>query len=126
VFCNVRELENVLLNLAFNARDAMPMGGRLCISANRGREDEENIGGGPIAILRVTDTGCGMSPEDAKRAFTPYFTTKGPGRGTGLGLAMVSEFARRAGGSAEIETEIGFGTSVVLRLPGCEPLAEDR
>ncbi len=119
VFCCVREFENVILNLALNARDAMPEGGRLRISANRSRECRvENAG--PTMVLRVTDTGRGMSAEQAKHAFAPFYTTKPAGQGTGLGLAMVHDFARRAGGSVEIESVLNLGTSVVLRLPGCE------
>ncbi len=123
VICNGRELENAILNLVVNAKDAMPHGGRLTLCAyrdpgvlNRGR------GGGamPSAVLSVSDTGCGMSSDIAGKVFRPFFTTKGKDRGTGLGLAMVSDFVRRAGGSAEIESLLGEGTTVTLRLPGCQ------
>jgi signal transduction histidine kinase len=123
VVCNTRELENAILNLVINARDAMPVGGRLVISTHL-----EIIPAGPGAgqpadvarvVLSVTDTGCGMSPDLARQAFQPFFTTKPDDKGTGLGLAMVSDFARRAGGSAEIESVVDFGTTVTLRLPSC-------
>ncbi|MEI9989871.1 MAG: ATP-binding protein [Rhizomicrobium sp.] len=114
VFCDVREFENAVLNLVVNAREAMPEGGELCIAASRGGLEDD-----AIVILRVTDTGRGMSPETAKRAFQPRFTTKAIGRGNGLGLAMVADFVRRVGGSAQIESTPRQGTSIVLRIPGC-------
>ncbi len=114
VFCNVRELESAVLNLVINARDAMPNGGFLRIAAYGGDFED-----GATVVLRVTDTGCGMSPEIAKRAFQPFFTTKPVGRGNGFGLAMVSEFARRVGGSVHIESALNCGTSITLRLPAC-------
>lgn len=123
VVCNTRELENVILNLVLNARDAMPEGGRLVISTFSETEpadyDRFVTAGGVTAVLSVCDTGCGMSPDVAGKVFKPFFTTKGDGRGTGLGLSMVSDFACRAGGSAQIESSVGRGTTVTLRLPGC-------
>lgn len=112
VFCCVRQFERAVLNLVINARHAMPNGGDLRISARRGVFKDR-----AIVVLCVTDTGCGMSPETAKRAAQPFFTTKG--RGHGLGLAMVNEFARRAGGSVQIESAVNRGTSITLRLPTC-------
>jgi signal transduction histidine kinase len=114
VFCNVRELESAILNLVINARDAMPNGGCLRIAAFGGDFED-----GATAVLRVTDTGCGMSPEIAQCAFQPFFTTKRVGRGNGFGLAMVSEFVRRVGGSVHIESAVNCGTSITLRLPAC-------
>jgi signal transduction histidine kinase len=114
VFCNIRELESALLNLVINAKDATPNGGCLRIAAHGGDFED-----GATVILRVSDTGCGMSPEIAKRAFQPLFTTKPIGRGNGLGLAMVSEFVRRVGGSVHIEGAPNCGTSITLRLPAC-------
>jgi two-component system NtrC family sensor kinase len=114
VFCCAREFESAVLNLVINAKDAMPNGGVLRIAVGRGSFD-----GSSTVVVRVTDTGCGMSAETARRAFQPLFTTKPPGRGTGLGLAMVSNFARRAGGSVQIESAANCGTSVFLRLPAC-------
>jgi len=114
VFCCAREFESVVLNLVINAKDAMPNGGVLRIAAHRGNFDD-----GATVVVRVTDTGCGMSAETAKRAFRPLFTTKPAGRGTGLVLAMACEFARRLGGSVQIESAVNCGTSVILRLPAC-------
>ncbi len=114
VFCNAREFENAVLNLVINAKEAMPDGGTLRIAASR-----EELGGEANLVLRVTDTGCGMSPETVKRAFQLHFTTKPASLGTGLGLAMVGDFVRRVGGSVQIESILEQGTSVVLRLPGC-------
>jgi signal transduction histidine kinase len=111
VVCHRRDLENVILNLVANARDAMDGVGRLTLSI---------ACDGDAALLRVTDTGCGMNPEVARRALTPFFTTKRDGGGTGLGLAMADEFARRAGGSIRIESVPGKGTSVILRLPAAQ------
>jgi signal transduction histidine kinase len=113
VFCSAPEFENVVLNLVINAKDAMPNGGTLRVAC-RGNFDD-----GATVVVRVTDTGCGMSAETAERACQPLFTTKPPGDGTGLGLAMVSEFARRAGGSVQIESAANCGTAVILRLPAC-------
>jgi len=114
VFCCALEFESVVLNLVINAKDAMPNGGVLRVAAYCGDFDD-----GTTVVVRVTDTGCGMSAETARRAFQPLFTTKPVGRGTGLGLAMVSEFARRVGGSVQIESVVNCGTSVILRLPAC-------
>jgi len=113
VFCNRWSLENALLNLAFNARDAMPAGGTLSISIMP-------YGTGTITTgveISVSDTGHGMSPQTLARAFDPFFTTKPGGRGTGLGLTMVRRFAQEAGGRVMIESEVGRGTKVILRLP---------
>jgi two-component system, NtrC family, sensor kinase len=114
VFCCAREFESVVLNLVVNAKDAMPNGGVLRIAAYRSSFDDDTT-----AVVRVTDTGCGMSAETAKRAFRPLFTTKPVGRGTGLGLAIVNDFAHRVGGSVQIESAENCGTSVTLRLPAC-------
>jgi len=108
VLCAVRDLENALLNLVTNARHAMPEGGQLHVSVVRH---------GHSAVLRVADTGAGMCADMAERAFSPFFTTKGARGGSGLGLAMVRDFAERAGGSAEIQSVVGSGTSVTVRLP---------
>jgi signal transduction histidine kinase len=123
VICNARELENAVLNLVINAREAMPEGGRLTLSTHR-----EEVGSGSrgkstsevaMAVLRVTDSGGGMTPETASRAFRPFFSTKPPGRSAGLGLAIVSDFIKRLGGSIDIESASGGGASIVLRFPGC-------
>jgi CheY-like chemotaxis protein len=106
-----------LLNLVINARDAMPGGGRLTISAELPPTDAAAAGAAPCALVRVADSGCGMPPEVATRAFDPFFTTKPRGKGTGLGLAMVYGFARQSGGSVSLQSQPGAGTTVELRLP---------
>ncbi|HEY2707900.1 MAG TPA: PAS domain S-box protein [Caulobacteraceae bacterium] len=121
-FVDPNQLENALLNLAINARDAMPDGGRLTIeTANAWVDDvaarEREMTPGQYVALCVTDTGVGMTPEVAARAFDPFFTTKQPGKGTGLGLAMIYGFAKQSGGQVRIYSEVGSGTTVKLYLP---------
>jgi PAS domain S-box-containing protein len=116
------QLENVLLNLCINARDAMPDGGVLSIETNNQHLDdaaatERGLPPGPYVALSVADTGCGMSPEVKARAFDPFFTTKPIGKGTGLGLSMAYGFARQSGGALAIQTELGHGTTIRLVLP---------
>ncbi|HYA06668.1 MAG TPA: ATP-binding protein [Xanthobacteraceae bacterium] len=114
------EFELALLNLAFNARDAMPSGGTLTITAKpvlmRDRASEEGLTGEFVAI-RVADTGTGIAPEVLPRVFEPFFTTKEVGKGTGLGLSQVYGFARQSGGAASITTSVRRGTAVTLFLP---------
>jgi two-component system, cell cycle sensor histidine kinase and response regulator CckA len=112
------ELNQALLNLCVNARDAMPQGGRLSIST--GIEQRE---GTTYALLRVADTGTGINPELLPHVFEPFFTTKEAGRGTGLGLAMVNEFVAGCDGLAEVDTTAGSGTSFTLLLPRMNPPA---
>lgn len=109
IYCIESELENVVLNLVINARDAMPGGGRVTIEAIRGARSS--------VILRVHDTGAGMDIGVAAKAFDPYFTTKGATTGTGLGLAKVAAFARSIGGSVRIEHTSASGTTMALYLP---------
>lgn len=116
------QLENVVLNLSVNARDAMPDGGLLRIAtahvtlaADAARALE--LAPGDYLQIAVTDTGTGMPPEIAARAFDPFFTTKGVGKGTGLGLSQVFGYARQSGGAVEIDTAAGGGTTVRLYLP---------
>jgi PAS domain S-box-containing protein len=122
VLVDPNQLENALLNLCINARDAMPDGGSLTIeTANETFEPQaarllELTAGGYVAV-RVTDAGGGMAPEVIARAFDPFFTTKPIGEGTGLGLSMVYGFALQSGGQARIASELGKGTSVSLYLP---------
>jgi two-component system, NtrC family, sensor kinase len=114
------EFELALLNLAFNARDAMPSGGTLAISAKpvlmRGKQSDEGLSGEFVAV-RVADTGTGIPPEVLPRVFEPFFTTKDVGKGTGLGLSQVYGFARQSGGGASISTSARRGTAVTLFLP---------
>lgn len=116
------QLENALLNLCINARDAMHNGGRLTIeTANKWLDDhsakERDLPPGQYVCLSVTDTGTGMTPEVMAHAFEPFFTTKDIGQGTGLGLAMVFGFARQSGGQVRIYSELGKGTTMSIYLP---------
>jgi signal transduction histidine kinase len=111
------QLELAVLNLAINARDAMPDGGELTISvASLPIERDAELEPGAYVRLSVSDTGPGMTPEIAARAFEPFFTTKGPGRGTGLGLSQVLGIAKRGGGTARIESRSGHGTTIHMFL----------
>jgi PAS domain S-box-containing protein len=117
------QIENTLLNLAINARDAMPKGGRLVIESARAEIDRDyaaaypDVVPGSYVTLSVTDTGIGMTPEVRQRAFEPFYTTKGPGAGSGLGLSMVYGFVKQSGGHVQLYSEIGHGTTVRLYLP---------
>ncbi len=121
-FCDPNQLENAILNLCINARDAMPDGGRLTIeTANAWLDDvtakERDMPQGQYVALCVTDTGIGMPPDVAARAFDPFFTTKPIGMGTGLGLSMIYGFAQQSGGQTRIYSELGKGTTVKIYLP---------
>lgn len=114
------QLEMTLLNLAINARDAMPSGGRLTISTanvHASIAPSEELSPGDYVIIAVSDTGIGMPPKVLARAFEPFFTTKEQGKGTGLGLSQLYGFAKQSGGLAKIESEEGYGTTVTLYLP---------
>ncbi|HEX4766278.1 MAG TPA: PAS domain S-box protein [Lichenihabitans sp.] len=116
------QLENALLNLCINARDAMPEGGRLTVeTANRWLDDraarQRDVVPGQYVSLCVSDTGTGMAPEIVARAFDPFFTTKPIGMGTGLGLSMIYGFAKQSGGQVKIYSEVGQGTMVCIYLP---------
>jgi signal transduction histidine kinase/ActR/RegA family two-component response regulator len=116
------QLENALLNLCLNARDAMPDGGRIAIEmANRRLEGKAakvlDVPPGEYLSLCVTDTGAGMPPEVIAKAFDPFFTTKPAGQGTGLGLSMIYGFVKQSGGQVHIRSEIGRGTVVCIYLP---------
>jgi nitrogen-specific signal transduction histidine kinase/CheY-like chemotaxis protein len=117
------QLQNALLNLALNARDAMPHGGSLTIEIDRKRIDPDyaqmypEVRPGDYVLISVTDTGEGMSPEVRQRAFEPFFTTKPTGQGTGLGLSMVYGFVKQSGGHVQIYSDVGRGTSIRVFLP---------
>ena len=117
------QLESAILNLAVNARDAMPGGGKLTVeTANMYLDDryvarEIGLTPGQYVMVAVTDVGTGMAPEIVQKVFDPFFTTKSVGKGTGLGLSMVYGFARQSGGHVRIYSEVGRGTTVKLYLP---------
>jgi PAS domain S-box-containing protein len=113
---DISELETALINLVINARDAMPDGGAITISAGNVRLDDEANKGDFVAI-RVSDTGAGIAPDIVQKVFDPFFTTKPVGKGTGLGLSQVHGFAYQAGGLVALCSELGKGTTVTISLP---------
>jgi signal transduction histidine kinase len=124
------QLESAVLNLAINARDAMPSGGKLIIeTANKWLDEraaqERDLPPGQYVSVCVTDTGVGMPPDVVARAFDPFFTTKPMGQGTGLGLSMIYGFVRQSGGQVRIYTELGTGTTMCLYLPRYLGTADD-
>jgi signal transduction histidine kinase len=126
VFADPNQTELALLNLAVNARDAMPEGGHLTIRARKVSfaAPHGGLAAGDYVELAVIDTGTGMAPEVLERAFEPFFTTKDVGKGSGLGLSMAHGFAKQSGGGVEIDSRIGHGTTVRLLLPRATAAAE--
>jgi PAS domain S-box-containing protein len=120
------QLEQVILNLAVNARDAMPTGGRLTLASSHVTVDEEaaranpELGPGPYVVLSVSDSGCGMDDAVRQRIFEPFFTTKGPEGGSGLGLATVYGIVKQSGGHVAVESEVGHGSTFHVYLPRVE------
>jgi signal transduction histidine kinase/CheY-like chemotaxis protein len=137
VVCDAHQLEAALLNLAINARDAMPDGGGLTISVSDRKlraadfVDQDHPSPGDYVEIKVSDTGVGMTPDVLNRAFEPFFTTKPTGSGTGLGLSQLYGFVRQSGGFSRIESRPGAGTSILIFLPSKpraqpEPLSPSR
>jgi two-component system cell cycle sensor histidine kinase/response regulator CckA len=123
------QAQQIILNLVLNARDAMPMGGKITLStrnwtarfANSRKEASRPL---PCVEFAVTDTGTGMDKKTLAQVFRPFFTTKTRSRGTGLGLTMVRSVVKQRGGEVEIESELGKGTQVTIRMPRIEVSGE--
>lgn len=126
VFADPGELDAALVNLALNARDAMPRGGELSITAGECTiNDLGDLAAGHYVTIKVSDTGIGMSEDVLARVLEPFFTTKAAGKGSGLGLSMVYGFAKQSGGAMTIESQLGYGTRVTLYLPSAPAPADE-
>jgi signal transduction histidine kinase len=112
IACDIDSLEDALVNLTLNARDAMPNGGKVSVLAQL-----IQLNGHSMAEIRVSDTGLGMTAEIAATAFEPFFSSRHDGSGTGLGLASVAAFVRELGGHALVESEPGQGATIIMRIP---------
>ena len=123
VMADASQVQTALLNLAINARDAMPGGGTLRIETGNQclANAEADLPAGEYAVLSVQDTGTGMSDEVQARLFEPFFTTKDVGKGTGLGLAQVYGFVRQSGGGVRVHSVVGQGTTFTILLPRANP-----
>ncbi len=125
VLCDPNQLENALLNLAINARDAMPNGGQFKIETANALVDAAcaaapgNVTAGQYVAIAVTDTGFGMAPDVVAKAFDPFFSTKPTGQGTGLGLSMLYDFVKQSNGHVHLDSEPGLGTTFRIYLPRC-------
>jgi len=117
VAVNAGQLEQTLMNLVLNARDAMPSGGRITIETGHVTLEHSRVGSLRAVMVRVTDTGVGMDAATLTRIFEPYFTTKPPGKGNGLGLATVFAFVTQSGGHIEATSEVGHGSTFTIYLP---------
>ncbi|WP_233842568.1 response regulator [Dyella sp. 2HG41-7] len=123
-YADAGQLELALVNLAINARDAMPEGGTIHISCRNAQAEHSDLPDGHYVVLVVSDTGVGISPKNLERVTEPFFTTKEQGKGTGLGLSMVYGFARQSGGKVQIRSEVGQGTLVEIWLPRATELPQ--
>src|SRR5438067_8789332 len=129
IYVDTHQLENAIVNLAVNARDAMDGQGSMRIATENVKLAANQVGdirAGDYVKISVTDTGCGMPPEVLERAFEPFFTTKPVGKGTGLGLSQIFGFAHQSGGEVGIESQVGRGTTVSIYLPRTEAAAPVR
>ncbi|MES2036785.1 MAG: response regulator [Pseudomonadota bacterium] len=124
VMADKNQMEMALLNLAINARDAMPSGGKLTVKASRAMPPEGLLPPGKYGLISVTDTGHGIAPNILAKVFEPFFTTKGVGKGTGLGLSQVYGMAQQSGGTARASSEMGIGTTIEIWLRSAEDFTD--